>query len=148
MKNFEERKTEVYRRSEIISAKRKKRSAILFGVLPLVLLCVIISSVTVYSLLDDAIIEEEESKETDDVASDRYWGDHMTNDIPNVESDPAGDTEGEEESYSIKISSPDGSVTEYVLIGNKLYNKTKGEFRKLTDAQLKEIKRIFGLDGE
>ena len=147
MKNFEERKTEVYRRSEIISAKRKKRSAILIGVLPLVLLCVIISSVTVYSLLDDAIIEEEESKETDDVASDRYWGDHLT-DIPNVESDPAGDTEGEEESYSIKISSPDGSVTEYVLIGNKLYNKTKGEFRKLTDAQLKEIKRIFGLDDE
>ena len=147
MKNFEERKTEVYRRSEIISAKRKKRSAILIGVLPLVLLCVIISSLTVYSLLDDAIVEEEESKETDDVASDRYWGDHMT-DIPNVESDPTGDTESEEESYSIKISSPDGSVTEYVLIGNKLYNKTKGEFRKLTDAQLKEIKRIFGLGGE
>ena len=147
MKNFEERKTEVYRRSEIISAKRKKRSAILIGVLPLVLLCVIISSVTVYSLLDDAIVEEEESKKTDDVASDRYWGDHLT-EIPSVESDPAGDTEGEEESYSIKISSPDGNVTEYTIIGNKLYNKTKGEFRKLTDAQLKEIKRIFGLGDE
>lgn len=147
MRNFEKRKTEVYRRSEIISAKRKKRSAILIGVLPLVLLCVIISSVTVYSLLDDAIIEEEESKETDDVASDRHWGDHLTG-IPSVESDPTGDTEGEEESYSIKISSPDGSVTEYTIIGNKLYNKNKGEFRKLTDAQLKEIKQIFGLGNE
>ncbi len=148
MKNFEERKAEVYRRSEIISAKRKKCSVILIRALPLVFLCVVISSVTVYSLLDDIFIEEEGTNEIDSVTSDRTQGDHLT-DIPDVESDPSsGGPESEEEAYTIKISNPDGSITEYTLIGNVLYNNAKGEMQKLTDEQLKVVKKLFGIANE
>ena len=158
MKNLEELKAEVYRRSGETALKRKKRTRILLFTMPILFVCVIISSVIANSILNglNTVPEEEDKGVSSNTTRGEWSGDTFGPIIGSTENDVLPDVEGEGESegesesntYRISITDPSGKVTEYTLKGNTLWNLTKGEMRKLTDEQLKTVKKFFGIADE
>ncbi|MBE6607714.1 MAG: hypothetical protein E7633_04070 [Ruminococcaceae bacterium] len=150
MRTLDERKAEVYRRSEIISVKRRKRTRILLFTIPTLFVCVIISSVIVNSILNALnTVPQDENKDVSSGIVRGEWGDDIFGPIiGNTEDDVLPETEGESKTHRINITDPSGKVTEYTLKGNTLWNITKGEMRKLTDEQLKTVKKLFGIADE
>lgn len=169
MRNLNECRAEVFRRSENrIKERKKRRNRMLACCIPLVLCVTVLVStglldrspgdaggtvspfVSVYGggttgrITDPAQVEQINARlEEFFVTGDGNSDSGSIGDLGI--SPPPASPGGETETYTILISLPDGSRGWYTLEGNELHDQKNQETVELTDRQIASLKSLLGL---